>query len=104
MLFTYNSKMTKTTTRDIWWFNVSHPKSMTSQDLLEFNLWNTNNTSLVKKRTINLSDPKWMTRVQQGSTHNYNGREILKVNAYRDIKTQRFIIYFGHVSDGLYPI
>ena len=96
--------MTKRTTRDTWWFNVSHPKAMTSQDLLEFNLWNTKNTSLIKKISIDLSDPKWMTRVRHGSTHNYLGREILKVNAYRDYRTNRFIIYFGHVDDGLYYI
>jgi len=96
--------MTKRTNRDTWWFNVSNPTTLTPQDLLQFNLWDTSNTNLIKQVTIDLSNTKWMTRVRRGSTHNYMGRDILKVNAFRDNKTKRFVIYFGHVDDGLYPI
>jgi len=96
--------MTKRRTRDTWWFNVSHPKTLTSQDVLQFNLWDTSNNKLLKQVTIDLSDIKWISRLRHGSTHNYQGREILKVYAYRDYRIKRFILYFGHVDDGLFPI
>ena len=100
----YNSIITERETRDRWWFNVSSPENLEPTDVLRFNLWDTTKTILIKHVTIDLFKDKWLEKIQKASTHTYKGREILKVHAYRDKRTKEFIMYFGHVNDGLYRI
>lgn len=100
----YNSIITESETRDRWWFNVSSPENLEPNDVLRFNLWDATNTKLIKQVTIDLSKDKWLEKIQKASIHTYKGRDILKVHAYCNKRTKEFIMYFGRVKDGLYPI
>lgn len=104
MLRELNSKMTIRETRDTWWFNISEPQSLSRTNIIRLNLWDADNNELVKQVTLDLSSDSWLEKIQKAPSHTYKGREILKANAYRDRRTNRFILYFGRVGAGLYRI
>jgi len=88
---------------DTWWYHISSPDRLTSQDVIQINLWDTMNHSLVKKVVLNLRE-NWLTRMKNASTHVYLRRDILKIHINRKHGTNEFIIYFGRKEDGVYPL
>ncbi len=88
---------------DYWWFNISSPSKLSSQDVIQLNLWDTMNQTLVKKAVLVLEE-NWLSRIKQASTHFYRRTEICKVHIQRRHGTNKFIIYFGRKEDGIYQL
>ena len=98
-----NSKQYGSGHLDLWWFNISSPSKLTSQDVIHLSLWDHANQNLVKESVLDLRK-NWLSRIRQASTHFYLQTEICKVHIQRRLGTNQFVIYFGKKEDGVYSL
>ena len=98
-----NCKQWRSGNMDYWWYNISSPSKLNSQDRIRLNLWNPENRELIKRVVLDLKK-NWLSRIQKASKHIYRDLEICKVYIRRKHGSNEFFIYFGRLEDGIYPL
>jgi hypothetical protein len=54
--------------------------------------------------SIVLDMKKWCGCITSASYHDWHGRRIIKIHVTRKNASNKYPIYFGRVSDGVYPV
>lgn len=100
-----SSKKSSRGNRDFWWYNISSPEDWIENDpfltLIVNGKDDNDNIGLIK---LPLGKSEWHARIVKASNHIYNRRKIIKVHLFKEIGSNQYRIYFGKVSDGVYPV
>jgi len=105
MIKCLSSKKRSAGNRDYWWYNLSSPEDwMTKESKITFILNDKNKEDRIGSIELRLNANNWYNRIISANSQLYKRRKIIKVHIVKENKSNKFIIYFGQVGDGIYPV
>jgi len=91
--------------RDYWWYNLSSPDGWIDHETaIRLILNGKDKTDKIGKIILPIGKSVWRNRIIKASYHLYNNRKIIKVHVYKENGNDQYLIYFGRISDGIYPV
>ncbi len=97
-----SSKKYTSGTFESWWYNLSNLEDwLTPKSRIVLVVNDSNNSRI---GTIVLDMAKWYDRIIHASYHKWRNRKIVKVHVTKKNGHPNYLIYFGKISDGTYPI
>lgn len=100
-----SSKKSSRGNRDYWWYNLSSPEDWIENDpFLTLIVNGKDDYENIGSIILPLGKSVWHDRIAKASDHLYNKRKIVKVHLFKEIGSKQYQIYFGRVTDGVYPV
>jgi hypothetical protein len=100
-----SSKRYSAGNRDYWWYNLSSPEDWIDSDhFITLILNGKDDTDYIGSIILPLDKSDWHNHIVKASNHIHNNRNIIKVHVFKENGSEHYRIYFGKVSDGVYPV